>query len=156
MYECFPTRHLPLASDHLCKRFFVRIEGGSRNLRRLWTVSSPDFISQIHLILQDISGNSQPDGSCQPTSSTTEMSDATRKAQLDTGIQRPGSPPNSRSQSPDSMKISTPEPPEPPSVPLQNGIHPTPLAWLDRTILAANIYLSFILYVIKCKILGKL
>jgi len=56
-----------------------------------------------------------------PQSSIPDGPSAIRKA-LATSSQAPESAPDSRSQSPDSMKMSTPEPSEPPSAPLPNGV----------------------------------
>jgi len=67
--------------------------------------------------LDGIIGDPQPSASRLSQSSIPERA-AIRKG-LAIDLQRPESPPNSRSQSPDSMKMSTPEPP---SVSTSNGV----------------------------------
>lgn len=157
MYECFPTSHSRLASGHLYKRFFKRIEGKGRSPRGVWMVSALSSTSHVDLILLVISGDPQPGASRQPTSSilASELSATPRDAPLDTDIQRPESPPNSRSQSPDSMKMCTPEPPEPPSVPLLNGVvnGSTIPAWLElqKNVDCRYLFISFC----TCRIVGK-
>jgi len=112
---------------------FPIIERAVADVRML---SDPSFTTGIRTSVQKIlredrekgpkpqkslDGDPQPlaDASRQPTSFIPEMPATARE---DTDIQRPESPANSRSQSPDSMKMSTPEPPEPSSIPLSNGV----------------------------------
>lgn len=66
-------------------------------------------------------GEPQATPNRQPQSSIPEGPSAIRKA-LAMNSQQPESTVNSRSQSPDSMKMSTPEPPELPNAPSPNGI----------------------------------